>query len=74
MINGGIPVSLYSNMLNFRDSNKSFKLDGDLLETMTNYDFNVNHSNPKYQKLVYEFIKKKNFIFKQERRKSNRDK
>ena len=30
LINGGIPVSLYSNMLNFRDSNKSFILDGDL--------------------------------------------
>ena len=31
MINGGIPVTLVSNMLIFTDSNKSFKLDGDLL-------------------------------------------
>ena len=44
-------------MLNFRDSNKSFKLDEDLLETMTNYDFKVRHSNPKDQKLIYEFAK-----------------
>ena len=33
LINDGIPVTLYSNMLTFRDSNKTFKLDGDLLET-----------------------------------------
>ena len=30
LINGGIPVTIYSNILTFRDSNKSFKLDGDL--------------------------------------------
>ena len=35
-----IPVNLYSNMLTFRDSNKPLILDGDLLETMTNFDFN----------------------------------
>ena len=45
LINGGIPVTLFSNMITFRDRNKSFKLDGDLLESMTNYDFNVDHSN-----------------------------
>ena len=44
LINTSIPVTLYSNKINFRDSNKSFKLDGDLLETMTIYDFNVDHS------------------------------
>ena len=60
-------------MLLFRDSNKSFKLDGDLLETMTNYDFNVSHSNPKDQKLIYEFGKEMNFNIKQKRRKSDRD-
>ena len=36
LINEGIPVTIFSNMLLFRDSNKSFKLDGDLLETITN--------------------------------------
>ena len=53
-INGGIPVNLYSIILTFRDSNESFKLDGDLLETMSNYDFNVSHSNPQDQKPIYE--------------------
>ena len=32
-------------MITFRDNNESFNLDGDLLETMTEYDFNVDHSN-----------------------------
>ena len=51
-INKGIPVTLVSNMLIFRDSNKSFKLEGDLLEAMTNYDFNIDHSNQQDRKLI----------------------
>ena len=74
LINEGIPVTLFSNMLLFRDSNKSFKLYGDLLEAITNYGFNVSHSNPKDQKLFYEFGKEKNFIIKQKGGKSDRDK
>ena len=74
LINEGIPVTLFSNMLLFRDSKKSFKLDGDLLEAITNYDFNVSHSNPKDQKLIYEFGKEMNFNIKQKGRKSDRDK
>ena len=73
LINGGIPVTLFSNMLPFRDSNKSFKIDGDLSETMTNYVFNVNLSDPEDQKLIYEFVKEKNFNIKQNGRKSDRD-
>ena len=30
LINEGVPVTIFSNMLTFRESNKSFKLDGDL--------------------------------------------
>ena len=74
LINEGIPVTLFSNMLLFRDSKKSFKLDGDLLETMTTYDFNVSHSDPKDQELIYEFGKQMNFNIKQKGRKSDRDK
>ena len=74
LINDGIPVTLFSNMITFRDSNKPFKFDGDLSETMTNYDFNVGHSNPKDQKLIYEFGKEMNFNIGQKGRKSDRDK
>ena len=61
-------------MLISRDSNKSFKKDGDLSETITNYDFNVSHSSPKDQKLIYEFGKEMNFNIRQKGRKSDRDK
>ena len=70
----GIPVTLYSNMSTFRDSNKSFKLDGDLLEAITNYDFNIGHSNQQDRKLMYEFAKEMKFNIKQKGRKSDRDK
>ena len=52
LINGGISVTLYSIMLTFRESKRSFKLDGDLLETITNYDSNVDHSNPQDRKNI----------------------
>ena len=71
--NDGIPVTLFSNMLHFRDSNKSFKLDGDLLETMTNYDSNVSHSSPKDRKIIYIFGKEMIINNKQKGRKSDRD-
>ena len=54
-------------MLTFRHSNKSFKLDGGLLETMTNCDFFVSLSNPKYQKLIYEFENEMKFNIKEEK-------
>ena len=72
LIDGGITVTLISNMLTFRDSDKSFKLDGDFLETLTNYEFNVSFSNPKDQKLIYEFGKETNFNNKQKGLKSDR--
>ena len=40
-----IPVTQYSNILTFRDSNKPFKLNRDLLERKTNYDIIVDLSN-----------------------------
>ena len=61
-------------MLPFRDSNKYFKSDGGILETMTIYDLNLSNSNPKDQKPLFEFGKEMNFNFRQKGRKSNRDK
>ena len=70
----GIPVTLYSNLLTFRDCIKSFKLDGDLLEAITNYDFNIDYSNQQDRKLMYEFAKEMNFNIKEKGNKSDRDK
>ena len=72
LLHGGIPVTLFSSMLTFRGSNKYFKLEGDLLETMRNYDLTLSLSIPKDQKLVYEFGKEMNFNIKQKGRKNDR--
>ena len=61
LIHGNIPVSLHSNMMTFRDSNKSFRLEGDLLKLITNYKFNADHSSPQDKKLIYEFAKEMNY-------------
>ena len=50
LIHGNIPVTIFSNMITFRDSNKTFRLEGDLLKVITNYKFNVDHSSPQYKK------------------------
>ena len=73
-INTSVPLTPYSNLLIFRDSNESFRLDGDLLKTITNYKFNVDHSNLQDRKLIYEFGKEMEFENKPKGRPSNRDK
>ena len=64
LIHGSIPVTLFSNMITFRDSNKSFRLEGDLLKLVTNYKFNADHSSPQDKKLIYEFAKEMNYDIK----------
>ena len=72
LIHRGIPVTLFSNMIIFRDSNKSFKLEGDLLKLITNHKFNANHSSPQDKKLIYEFAKEMNYDTKSSGRPSIR--
>ena len=61
LIHGTIPVTIFSNMITFRDSNKSFRLEGDLLKLITNYKFNADHSSSQDKKLIYEFAKEMNY-------------
>ena len=61
LTHGSKPGTLYSNMLTFSDIIKPFKPDGDLLKTMTNYKFNVDHSNPLYRKKIREIAEEMNF-------------
>ena len=46
LIHRDIPVTIFSNLLLFRDSNKSFELEGDLLKLIANYKFNADNSSP----------------------------
>ena len=64
LIHGKIPVTIFSNMIIFRDSNKTFKLEGDLLKVLTNHKFNVDHSNQQDRKIIYEFAKEMNYDIK----------
>ena len=72
LIHGNIPVTIFSNMITFRVSNKTFRLEGDLLKVITNYKFNIDHSSPQDKKLIYEFAKEMNYDTKSTGRPSTR--
>ena len=72
LIHGTIPVTIFSNMITFRGSNKSFRLEGDLLKLITNHKFNADHSSPQDKKLIYEFTKEMNYDTKSTGRPSTR--
>ena len=59
-IHNSIPITLYGNMLTFRDTNKQFELKGDLLEMITNSKFNVDLASLS-DKLMYDFAKEMHF-------------
>ena len=73
LIHGSIPVTIFSNMITFRDTNKTFKLEGDLLKVITNYKFNIDHSSPQDKKLIYEFAKEMKYDIKSTGRPSTRN-
>ena len=72
LIHGKIPVTIFSNMITFRDTDKSFKLEGDLLKVITNHKFNVDHSNQQDRKIIYGFAKEMNYDIKSTGRPSTR--
>ena len=72
-INKTIPITLYGNMLTFRDTNKQFELKGDLLEMITNSKFNVDLASLSDKKLMYDFAKEMHFDPKASGNKSTRD-
>ena len=68
-----IPITLYSNLLTFRDSDKEFELTGDLLKMRTNKNYNVDPVSLSDKKLLYDFAKEMNFDMKAQGNKSTRD-
>ena len=72
-IHNSIPITLYGNMLTFRDTNKQFELKGDLLEMITNSKYNVDLASLQDKKLMYDFVKEMNFDLKAVGKKSTRD-
>ena len=72
-IHNSIQITLYGNMLTFRDTNKQFELKGDLLEMITNSKYNVDLASLQDKKLMYDFAKEMNFDLKAVSKKSTRD-
>ena len=72
-INKTIPITLYGNMLTFRDTNKQFELKGDLLEMITNSKFNVDIASLSDKKILYDFAKEMNFDARAQGNKPTRD-
>ena len=51
-------------MLTFRDTGREFELKGDLLEIITNKNYNVDLAKLSYKKLLYDFATEINFDLK----------
>ena len=73
LINKSIPITLHNNLLTFRHTDKQSELDGDLLEMITNKNYNVDLANLSDKKLMYDFAKEMNFDLKAIGKKSTRD-
>ena len=71
--NNSIPIILYNNMLTLRGSGKVFEMKGDLLEMITNKNYNVDLASLADKKLMYDFAKEMNFDLKDVGKKSTGD-
>ena len=73
LIHNTIPITLYNNLLTFRDTDKEFELKGNLLKMITNKNFNVDLASLADKKLMYDFAKEMHFDTKAQGNKSTRD-
>ena len=72
-INNSISITLHSNLLTFRDTNKQFELKGDLLKMITNKNYKVILASLQDKKLMYDFAKEMYFDERRVGNKSTRD-
>ena len=73
LIHNTIPITLHDNLLTFRDSNIEFEIKGDLLEMITNKNYNVDLASLSDKKLMYDFAKEMYFDAKAPGDKSTQD-
>ena len=55
LIHGLIRVTLYNNLLTFRDTGKEFELQGDLLKMITNKIYNIDLAKLLDKTIMYQF-------------------
>ena len=73
LIHNTIPITLYNNLLTFRDTGKEFELEGDFLRMIFNENYNVDVASILEKKLMYDFAKERYFDVKDTGNKSTRD-
>ena len=73
LIHNTIPITLYNNILTFRDTGREFELQGDLLKRITNNHFHVDLASLSGKKLMLDFAKEMHFDLKAVGKKSTRD-
>ena len=73
LIHSTIPITLYNNMLTIRVTGIQFELKWDLLEMITNKNYNLDLASLADKKLMYDFAKELNFDLKAIGKKSTRD-
>ena len=73
LIDKTTPVTLYNNLLTFRDTDRKFELQGDLLKMITNESYNVDIANSQDRISRYEFANETYFDGKAFGNKSTRD-
>ena len=61
LLNKTIPITLYNNLLTFRETGKEFELKGNVLKMITNENYNFDHASLADKKLIYDFAKEMNF-------------
>ena len=61
LINKTIPVTLYNNLLTFRDTDKKFELNGDPLKKITDKYYNLDYAKLPDEKIMFEFAKEMYF-------------
>ena len=72
-IHNSIQIILYNNLLTFCDTGRVFELKGDLLEMLSNKNYNVDLARFADKKLMYDIAKEMNFDLKAVGKKSTRD-
>ena len=70
-----LPVTLSNNLLTFRDTDKTFELQGDLLKMITSKNYNVDLGTSQERKMIimYDFAKEMYFDERAPGNKSTRD-
>ena len=73
LLHSSIPITLHDNLLTFHDTGKICELKGDLLQMITNKNYNVDLASLQDKKLLYDFAKEMHFDVRASGDKSTRD-